>query len=201
MTLNTKIFFIICLLFCFPFVARAQVVVLNERIIDDRIHVMSFWEKEKNEFYYKVAQFASSYSKKFYRNNNCPIYIRVIDFKDYYYVGVDNDRKNYTTELIFSIVRESKVGIYLTLPDTCIELEQVANLLDIGFQNYCMLKDCKALRLEQMKVNPQKYIDENQCELPKLLIKSSLNCLLNKKKLRFVHRFKSKNTVVCYPSS
>jgi len=201
MSLNLKIFYFICLIYFPPFVVKAQVVTLNDRIIDERVYVMSFWEQEKSEFYYRVAEFASSYSKKFYRNNNCPIYIAVIGYKDYFSVGVDNDRMNYTTELIFNIVRESKIGIDLTLPDTCIELEQVAKLLDIGFQNYCMLKECKSLRIEQMKVNPQEYIDGNQCELSDLLIKSVLNCELSEKKMRFVQMFLKKKKVVCYPSS
>jgi hypothetical protein len=201
MVKKLRFFCFLCLIYCLPFVVNAQVVTLNDRIIDKRVYVMSFFEKEKHEFYYKVAEFANSYSKKFHGNNICPIYIRVIGYKDYYYVGVDNYGKKYTTELIFSNVIESKIGIYLTLPDTCIELEQLANLLDLGFQNYCMLKECKSFRLEQMIVNPHDYIDERKCELSDLLIKSALNCELSEKKMRFVKRFKIKNKVVCYPSS
>lgn len=184
-----------------PVIVKAQVVTLNDKVIDNRVHICSFYEKNKDYFYVNVAEFTNSYSEKFHHDNHCPIYIRVITYKDYYYVGVDNDGKRYTTELIFSRVRESAIGIYLILPDTCIKLEQVAKLLDIGFQNYYMLKECKSLRIEQMKVNPQEYIDENQCELSDFLIKSALNCELSKKKERFVKRFKSKNKVVCYSSS
>lgn len=200
MVIKHRFFCFLFLIYSLPFVVNAQVVTLNDRIIDERVYVMSFFEKEKHEFYYKVAEFANAYSKKFHGNNICPIYIGVIGDKDYYYVGVDNYGKKYTTELIFSNVRESKIGIYLTLPDTCIELEQLANLLDLGFQNYCMLKRCKFLRLEEMKVHPHDYIDENKCELSDVLIKSALNCELDVRKVRFIRRFKSKYRVACYSS-
>ena len=200
MAIKSFIFCLLSSLLCMVPAAKSQVVTLNGKVLNNRVYVMSFWEKDKDEFYYKTAQFAYNYSKKFFSKNQCPIYIGVIGYKNYFFVGVDTKYHSYTSDLIFNQVKENEVGLYLTLPDTCIELEQLAKLLDLGFQNYHILKECKSLRISQMEENPGKYIDEKQCEISALLIKSALNSDLSKKKTRFVKRYKLKKKIVCYPS-
>ncbi|KAF5034551.1 hypothetical protein DSECCO2_594940 [anaerobic digester metagenome] len=184
-------------LLSFPFFVKGQIV-LNDRVIDNRVHVNSFHNEEKNDYYCKLALFANSFSKKFY-DNDCPIYIAIFSSKEYYHISVDNKGGSYTTELIFNKVKEENIGLDIILPDTCIELETLAKLLDLGYKNYEMLKRCKSLRLELMKTNAIEYIDNRQCELSDLLIKSSIqSSTLSKKQERYIRRFQYKNNIHCY---
>ena len=181
-----KIFFIFFILF-FNFTVKAQVVVLNEKNINNRVFYPDDWDAKRSEYYHSVAEFIDNYSRSFHSTNHCPIYIRFQ--KNTYFVGVDNHYRDYNTELIFNSVREREVGLYLIFPDTCMEFEQFAKLVDLGFQNFCILKECKILSNNLRNDDPEKYIDLSNCELTDLIVRSALNCDLSRKKNKFVNRY------------
>lgn len=189
---------IITLIANLSIIVRAQVVTPSESNIEQRVFYLDSWDKKESEYLYKIAYFANSYSKAFYKECDYPIYIRVIDINNYFKVKVDNHTNSYYTDILYNTVKEEEIGLYLIIPTTCVELSRIAKLLDLGFQNFNMLKECKSLIINRMKEKSPVYIHESECELSEWLIESALKCELIKKKGRYVHRFELKNNFECY---
>lgn len=171
------------LLILIDFSSYGQVIVLN-RINFERVNFSDSEDLNEKRYYQTIAYVVNDYVKKFRRKDKLKVIINIWDTP--YEVLIDNDIKTLINQLQDGD-KNLDYSIFIRLPDSCLSVYKMLNLIDLGFSQKDSILSC----LKRYARN-DKWFPHYDCYLSKEFIEENLDLEMDVHKMRFLRKMKRK---------
>lgn len=171
------------LLILIDFNIYGQVIVLN-RIDFDRVTFSDSDDLSEKAYYKTIALIINDYINKYYKKDRLKVILYI--YNTQYQVKVDNDTQSLINQLLDGD-RNLDYGIFIRLPDSCLSVYKMLNLIDLGFSQKDSILSC-LIRYART----DKYFPHYDCYLSKEFVEKNLDLEMDAHKMRFLRKMKKK---------
>ena len=155
-----------------------------DRIVYERVTFSNSEVANEKEYLQTVAYIANDYVKKYHKKDKLGLIVVIYDTP--YDVTIDNVNKSLVSQLVNNY-KKLDYGVYIRLPDSCLSLQKMFNLIDLGFSTKDSTVNCL-----QRYVRRTTWFPKIECYPSKDKIDSILDIKMSNSKKRFISRMMRK---------
>mgnify|MGYP007066367448 FL=1 len=160
-----------------------QVKVLN-RIVFDRVTFSDSDDLNEKTYYRTISLIINDYINKYHRKDRLKVIIYI--YNTQYQLKVDNDTESLINQLLDGD-RNLDYGIFIRLPDSCLSVYKMLNLIDLGFSQKDSILSCL-----KRYARTDKYFPHYDCYLSEEFVEKNLDIEMDAHKMRFLRKMKKK---------
>lgn len=162
-------------------------VVLNRRNFE-RVNFSNSEDSSERKYYETIAFVINDYVKKFHKHEKLRIIITM--YKTPYEVILDNELKTLINQLQ-SEDKKLDYGLFVRLPDSCLSMSRMFNLIDLGFDSKDSMLSC----LKKRYITTTKWFPQEECYPSQETIDNFINMNLPDNQNRFLKKMMRKYNI------